>query len=305
MPFRAVYGPPEGFYVHGEEDEPVICPASLRDDNEAALFVYRQTFDGVREGIIGLIDGRVLPHERTVPGRVVARTGLETSSLFLWTDELPELRTDGAPFIEARDSFGCLHQFWRVAGAAPLELRGELFLADGHHRFAAGWQLATIQTRSNLRTLAAHRLVMEAIELPGAREIDSVEAYWTATPPGFVRFGVVGPGGLFGIEMRCGVEERNLSVLHERVLGDVPVRPVRGIDRALDAVKSGAAKMAFLVQPLSIDEIEQDARRGILLPPKSTDFYPKLAAGLIMHRHQNESVTPPVAQMPGVRNPSS
>jgi uncharacterized protein (DUF1015 family) len=40
-----------------------------------------------------------------------------------------------------------------------------------------------------------------------------------------------------------------------------------------------------LPRPPNIDDIEAAALRGRLLPPKSTDFYPKLAAGLVMARH--------------------
>ena len=70
---------------------------------------------------------------------------------------------------------------------------------------------------------------------------------------------------------------------------------------AAEAVASGRAQMALLVEGLSLDEIEVHARSGIFLPPKSTDFYPKLAAGMVMYRHQNENVSPPVPHLPGVR----
>ena len=57
--------------------------------------------------------------------------------------------------FEVRDRFGCLHQIWRknepiwIAEVQKALEGKELFLADGHHRYAAGWNLATIQIRSD------------------------------------------------------------------------------------------------------------------------------------------------------------
>jgi uncharacterized protein (DUF1015 family) len=61
-------------------------------------------------------------------------------------------------------------------------------------------------------------------------------------------------------------------------------KPIRGIRAAIHAVQTGPAAMAFLLEPLRIEDIEQDARNGLTLPPKSAGFFPKLAAGLVMHR---------------------
>ena len=50
----------------------------------------------------------------------------------------------------------------------------------------------------------------------------------------------------------------------------------------VDAVRSGDAVAAILIRPVSVAEIERTAREGLLMPPKSTFFTPKLRTGLVI-----------------------
>ena len=52
-----------------------------------------------------------------------------------------------------------------------------------------------------------------------------------------------------------------------------------GLDETVRAVESGAASAAVLIRPVSVAEIERTAREGLLMPPKSTFFTPKLRTG--------------------------
>ena len=54
-----------------------------------------------------------------------------------------------------------------------------------------------------------------------------------------------------------------------------------GVTEVVEAVTSGAAAAAVLIRPVSIEEIERTAREGLLMPPKSTFFTPKLRTGLV------------------------
>ncbi len=51
---------------------------------------------------------------------------------------------------------------------------------------------------------------------------------------------------------------------------------------AVDAVRSGAATAAFLVRAPTIDQVEEFARAGEVMPQKSTYFFPKLTSGLLI-----------------------
>jgi hypothetical protein len=55
-----------------------------------------------------------------------------------------------------------------------------------------------------------------------------------------------------------------------------------GVDRVLESVGAGAAQAAVLIRPVSVAEIERTAREGLLMPPKSTFFTPKLRTGLVV-----------------------
>jgi uncharacterized protein (DUF1015 family) len=55
-----------------------------------------------------------------------------------------------------------------------------------------------------------------------------------------------------------------------------------GLDEVLDALTTGRATAAVLIRPVSIAEIERTAREGLLMPPKSTFFTPKLRTGLVL-----------------------
>ena len=55
-----------------------------------------------------------------------------------------------------------------------------------------------------------------------------------------------------------------------------------GLDEVLAAVDAGTATAAVLIRPVSIAEIERTAREGLLMPPKSTFFTPKLRTGFVV-----------------------
>lgn len=55
-----------------------------------------------------------------------------------------------------------------------------------------------------------------------------------------------------------------------------------GIDEVLTVLREGGAQAAVLIRPTSITEIERTAREGLLMPPKSTFFMPKLRTGLVI-----------------------
>ncbi|HXJ04230.1 MAG TPA: DUF1015 domain-containing protein [Candidatus Acidoferrum sp.] len=75
----------------------------------------------------------------------------------------------------------------------------------------------------------------------------------------------------FGITLQAVTAERNLS--YER-------KP----SAALDAVDDGSAQIAFLVNPVDVDQVMRIATAGEVMPQKSTDFYPKLLSGITMYR---------------------
>ncbi|MGB6595638.1 MAG: DUF1015 domain-containing protein [Candidatus Acidiferrum sp.] len=75
----------------------------------------------------------------------------------------------------------------------------------------------------------------------------------------------------FGITPQAVTAERNLSYEREA-------------SAALDAVDRGAAQIAFLLNPVDVDQVMRIATAGEVMPQKSTDFFPKLLSGITMYR---------------------
>jgi len=75
----------------------------------------------------------------------------------------------------------------------------------------------------------------------------------------------------FGITPQAVTAERNLSYEREA-------------SAALEAVDRGAAQIAFLLNPVDVDQVMRIATAGEVMPQKSTDFYPKLLSGITMYR---------------------
>lgn len=70
----------------------------------------------------------------------------------------------------------------------------------------------------------------------------------------------------------------------EETLGDssAEVTYQHGLDEVVDAVRAGRASAAVLIRPVSVEEIRRTADEGLLMPPKSTFFTPKLRTGLVI-----------------------
>jgi len=65
-------------------------------------------------------------------------------------------------------------------------------------------------------------------------------------------------------------------------LESVGITYQHGVNEVLDALSSGAAQCAVLIRPVSLAEIRRTADEGLLMPPKSTFFTPKLRTGLVI-----------------------
>jgi uncharacterized protein (DUF1015 family) len=74
-----------------------------------------------------------------------------------------------------------------------------------------------------------------------------------------------------------------LNLSEESIREQQNLSYVRDTGEALTAVRSGAANLAFLMNPCRISQVRDIAFAGEVLPQKSTDFYPKLLSGLTIY----------------------
>ncbi len=82
------------------------------------------------------------------------------------------------------------------------------------------------------------------------------------------------------------VLEEILGMSEEDIRAQKHLKYIRDADEAVDEVRSGAAQVAFLMNPVRIEQMRDIAFAGEVMPQKSTDFYPKMLSGLTIYSVQ-------------------
>ncbi|MGB3733566.1 MAG: DUF1015 domain-containing protein [Ilumatobacter sp.] len=206
----------------------------------------------------------------------------------------------------------------RIAAISAKMASDDVLIADGHHRYGVAQKFRdetraatgsedtdAEDTLAFVSELVADQLSVEAIhrlysdihidelvaaldegferspaEAPSAATLAEMEtrgALCLVRPDGSAEWLTPKPGafddlraldGLWLEELLSGVEH---SVTYQH-----------GVDRVVDAVVHGGAHAGVLIRPVSVAEIERTAREGVVMPPKSTFFTPKLLTGLVV-----------------------
>ena len=207
-----------------------------------------------------------------------------------------------------------------VARIQALMADKKLLIADGHHRYETALAFSkenpglkdaekVMMTFVNMHSpgleiLATHRVLSGislelANKIPGRPlgSIDELKQVFQTPAPGRVRIGLALASG----EMRLYERDRkpgelDVKVLHEDLLGTAlgisedavreqkHIEYIRGLDAAYAKIRDGGAQIAFLLEPVSVQEVADVAFSGGVMPQKSTDFYPKLLSGLTIYK---------------------
>lgn len=205
----------------------------------------------------------------------------------------------------------------RVAAISARLASDDVLIADGHHRYAISRTYRDEVRAATGRTdtaaelvltfvseLVAEQLSVEAIhrlysEIGFTELKDALERFFVLEPydgpgpdtlaamlaEGFLV--LVGPAGAWRLTPAPG-EFAGVRALDgawlETALADVAHRVdyQHGVDEAVAAVAGAEITAAVLIRPVSVAEIERTAREGLLMPPKSTFFTPKLLTGFVI-----------------------
>jgi uncharacterized protein (DUF1015 family) len=89
--------------------------------------------------------------------------------------------------------------------------------------------------------------------------------------------------GLDVVQLHKLVLEEILGMSEEDIRAQKHLKYIRDADEAVDEVRSGAAQVAFLMNPVRIEQMRDIAFAGGVMPQKSTDFYPKMLSGLTIY----------------------
>ena len=197
------------------------------------------------------------------------------------------------------------------------------YIADGHHRAAsaakvsaalpdsadARYFLTTIFPASQLAILDYNRVVkdlngMEPAQLISAMSQDfSIIPSATAVRPSLLhQFGMYLDGQWYTLEANPGtytddpigvlditiltnnVLDKWLGIKDQRTDKRIDfVGGIRGLAELEKRVNSGEMKIAFSLYPVSIEQLFAISDSGLVMPPKSTWFEPKLRDGLLTH----------------------
>ncbi len=294
------------------EDEAAASLADWRErgvlvrDPDPACWWLAQEYVGPdsvarrREGFVAALrlepyENRVvLPHERTHAEpkegrlRLLRATRAQLEPLFFLWDGTVEVDGLGEPELEV-DEGGVVSRLWRLeeefSDALAEELAdAQLLIADGHHRYetalafqaedgseASAWLLGVIVPtgQEGLTIFPTHRIAQSA----GAASGTAIEPPRESLPgPVLYRAG--------RYELLSGNGFLDPEVVERIAPEGVTYTPSR--EEAVATVDRGEAEAAFLLRPTRIEDVWSVARRGEVMPQKSTFFYPKLTSGLLL-----------------------
>ncbi|MGO8935264.1 MAG: DUF1015 domain-containing protein [Terracidiphilus sp.] len=84
-------------------------------------------------------------------------------------------------------------------------------------------------------------------------------------------------------QLHSVVFERLMGLDAEKVREQTNLRYLRDAQEAVEQVRKGAADIAFLTKPVTMEQLKEVAFAGEVMPQKSTDFFPKLLSGLAIY----------------------
>lgn len=92
-----------------------------------------------------------------------------------------------------------------------------------------------------------------------------------------------GPNRTLGVTiLHSTILENELGIDAKVLSAGTHVDYVRSRQESIDAVGKDGIQAAFILNPTSVEDVKTVAAAGKRMPQKSTDFYPKLLAGLVM-----------------------
>jgi len=299
---------------------------ALVRDPEPCFYVYRITAGGqsqtgiaVSASVQAYNENRIKKHELTRPAkeddrvRQIEAVNSITGPVFTVHRANADLAmlfdgiTAGVPDAVADGIGGALHELWVVSDAAKVDRIGGLinslevlYIADGHHRSAAGSRIAATRAAANpthdgseayngflavsfpddeVTILDYNRVIRDLNGRDAAGFRDACWALLTprvapATDDPVERLDVQVLARMV-LEPLLGISDQRTDTRIDFVGGS------RGPEEISRRVDSGEMAIGFTFFPTSLSDLMAVADADMIMPPKSTWFEPKLADGMI------------------------
>lgn len=340
---------PEVYAKGGENLTKLVADNVLMREAKPCYYAYRLTMgDHVQTGVAMVASceaydvNTIRKHEFTRPkkedDRVNQITALnaQTGPVLLAYKASPVVKamldaeTANPPTYNVTADDGVGHAIWVIDDETKIEVLSNafntmpaLYIADGHHRSAAGSRVAKAKPDTEsaqyfltvayaddeMRILDYNRVVKdlnrhtpEDLLAAIGERFDVVRADAQAKPTKPTQFGMYLDGAWYTLDLHDDyipddpVGRLDVSLLHtnliEPLLGISDPRTderidfvggIRGMEGLEKRVNSGEMAVAFALYPTSMADLMAVADAGEVMPPKSTWFEPKLADGLLSH----------------------
>jgi uncharacterized protein (DUF1015 family) len=85
------------------------------------------------------------------------------------------------------------------------------------------------------------------------------------------------------VQLHKLILEETLGMSEEDIRAQKHLKYIRDAGEAVEEVQKGTAQVAFLMNPVRIEQMRDIAFAGEVMPQKSTDFYPKMLSGLTIY----------------------
>jgi len=93
-----------------------------------------------------------------------------------------------------------------------------------------------------------------------------------------------GDNSSLAVNIRKIPEKTHIEILHEYIIKNIPVEFEHNMLKSISKLLRGELGCSIIPKPLSMQEIWSVVKRGKVLPPKSTYFWPKIPSGLVLNR---------------------
>jgi len=88
--------------------------------------------------------------------------------------------------------------------------------------------------------------------------------------------------------------QKGIGLTKQDLDNDEIIHYQSNMTKAVSQVRSGDYQMAFLLNPTKIDQVQEIANNSLVMPRKSTYFYPKILTGLVFNKiNPNEIIQVP------------
>ena len=205
------------------------------------------------------------------------------------------------------------HTVWRAPGSLREAFRSvsRFYIADGHHRCEAasrassggesGWFPAVVFPMGDLRILPYNRIVRKRTSGPVIEAIEKtcgrVMASDSAVPKSKGEMCFYSEGAWHLVSLPATRRHTAADTLDVARLSEFVLEPVFGITdqrtdphvsfvggvRGTQALEVDSGTTSFSLFATSIEELVAVSDAGLLMPPKSTWFEPKLRSGILVH----------------------